>query len=87
MPILDERPSEKWFCDLMKHAALAGSCNYWSRREPAAARGLNRIASRERALAGAALNEFLEGGANMAEPPSPLVHAPTGGPVVGGATN
>lgn len=49
------------FCELIRHAALAGALSYWSRREPAAAGGLNRLAEKERALASALLNEMVEG--------------------------
>lgn len=58
MPIADDQPSNKWFQDLIRSAALAGSCSIWARREPAAARGLARYAERQRSLAGPLIDKI-----------------------------
>lgn len=67
-----EQPCETWFAELIRSAALAGSCSVWVRREPAAAAGLTRIANRERKAATLLLKERILS-----------AHGPYGGRTVG----
>lgn len=56
LEVADER-----FCKLMEHIRVASSCRHWARREPPAARGLNRCADHHSALAAGMLTEMMAG--------------------------
>ncbi len=56
---------------VIKRAAVAGGLEYWARKEPAAARGLEKCARQHRAVYQAALDEICaEGGLAHAVSPS-----------------
>jgi hypothetical protein len=68
----DTEPCADWFGDLIKHNNVASACRHWATREPKAARGLLRAADKQKALAGALLEEMTERGRRLMEPTSPL---------------
>lgn len=76
-----EQVAETWFCELIRSAALAGSCSLWSRREPDAAPGLTRYAEKERRLAAALLRTNIADatGPREAKTGRALASKPTGG--------